>query len=1072
MARDWENSEVIGINKEPPHATLIPYATLGDALAGDKFGEFAGNYNTPFYKSLNGQWKFSWTNDVDSRPKRFFEIDFNDSEWDIIPVPSCWQLHGYGIPIYTNTTYPFKVDPPLMHGNSLIGEQGPRPVGSYRREFLIPETWDKGKQIFIHFEGVKSAFYLWINGQKVGYSQGSMTPAEFNITSFVQENRKEPNLIAVEVYRWSDGSYLEDQDMFRFSGIYREVYLYATPSVQISDVHAKSQLDEIFMDAWLEVDVSVKNHDKERFPDLIVEMKVWHRENGELVFEQAKNIKLRSNELRKICISGEITAPDKWTAETPNLYQISVAIKSKNSNIPLQIVRVLHGFRNIVINKDDQYPVFLINGKPVKMKGVNRHEHSPDHGRSVPGSEMIQDIILMKRHNINAIRTSHYPNHPIFYTLCDIFGIYVMDEANVESHGHMTIPSNKPEWRAACVDRMVSMVHRDKNHPCVVIWSLGNEAGMGPLPDNNFIFMGEAAKNIDTSRPLHYNFDQYAWIVDIIGGGYTTPDELKNWIEEGILKKRKDLTRDMLGLGPLVLTEYYHAMGNSGGGLDLLWEIIEAHPNALGGYIWDWIDQGIRKYDDEGREYWAYGGDFGDKPNDRNFCCNGLVGPNRKPHPGLIEVKKVHASIKMDMPDPEVLEFTITNKNFFICLDNYYLLWILESNGMEIYTGTKIIKGIQPGETRHLFLDELNKIKQHLNLNHHDEYYLLFKWRLKESTSWADAGHVVSWDQFKVDYHTLQKEPFQLPNNIPELDICETNSNYIISNQHFQVTIDKKMGFLSTYEYNNVPLIISPLKPNFWRAMTDNDRLGKPPYQLALGFWEPEFLWDVAQPISCKLNQTKKGIVGIHTTLKLPNGFDEDFEEKDRYYSRYQYDLQIFGTGDIVVKVKFENKHILPRFGLQFCMPARFGCKMKFFGLGPHENYIDRKKSAIVGLYKGNVQDFLVDYVYPQENGNHTELRWLKLQDKQERGLICNGMPWFDGSTWPYSQEDLDNAKHINELQIRDHITVNIDAKQMGVGGYDTWSHRAHPIEQHLIKPGIQSLQFTISPTFPQNNFK
>ncbi|MFX0098585.1 MAG: glycoside hydrolase family 2 TIM barrel-domain containing protein [Candidatus Hodarchaeota archaeon] len=1070
MTNDWENSEMIGDNKEPPHATLIPYPSVEAALMPPDFGEFSANYKTPFYKSLNGEWAFHWTNDVTSRPVDFYKLDYDVSGWGKIPVPSCWQMHGHGMPIYTNSPYPFKVDPPKMHGNPWIGDKGPRPVGSYRVEFLVPKDWDGNKQVFIHFDGVKSAFYLWINGKKVGYSQGSMTPAEFNITQFIHVDRNKKNVLAVEVYRWSDGSYLEDQDMFRFSGIYREVFIYTTPNIHIRDFFAKSSLDDEYKDAKLSISASIKSFIKGTTSNMVVKAILQDNETRETILTVDSSFSIEGETEKVIELSGDVKDPKKWSTELPNLYTMIISLfNGDDLETPVEVVKADHGFRKVEIDKSGKYPVFLFNGKPIKLKGVNRHEHSPDHGRAVPVPEMIQDLKLMKQHNINSIRTSHYPNHPIFYTLCDIYGIYVMDEANVESHGicHV-LPTNLPEWKEACIDRMVSMVHRDKNHPCVLLWSMGNEAGMGPLPDNNFIFMAEAAREIDDTRPIHYNPDRFAWVTDIIGGGYTTPPELKTWVEEGTLKKRKDLDAHMLKLGPLVLTEYYHAMGNSGGGFDLLWEIIHEHPNLIGGWIWDWIDQGLRKEDDQGGEFWAYGGDYGDKPNDKNFCCNGLVGPDRNVHPGLIEVKKVHAPIVIEQRNISKGEIIVKNRNYFASLNNHSIRWSVEKNGFEEQSGSARLPVVQP-EDEIDFQIPLDLSKMEFLEN--DECHVLLEIKLVNSTRWADEGHVLAWEQFEIDVSSYISElkrdkPSTNSHGVPDVELLDENNKFIIKNTNFQLVVNRSTGLLSSYMYLGEPLITSPMKPNFWRAMTDNDRLGQPPYPLALGYFAPDMLEEVGKLVSCDATRIDTNMVLVKTILKLPNGFDEDFDEEDDYYGTYEYELEIHATGEIKVSTKFENKNHMPRFGLQFRIPGKFGSKMQYFGRGPHENYIDRKASTWVSVFEDNVENFLVDYVYPQENGNRTDIRWLKLVDENNHGLLIAGNPCFDGSVWPYSQEDLDVATHVNELPHRNFLTVNVDHKQMGVGGYDTWSYRAHPIEQHKIQPGIQEYSFRIIPLF------
>ncbi|MHA1999075.1 MAG: glycoside hydrolase family 2 TIM barrel-domain containing protein [Promethearchaeota archaeon] len=1056
---------MFGRHKEPPRATMIPYPSKARAMVLPEFHEYSANYETPFYRTLNGTWNFFWSNDVSTRPIGFQELDFDVSGWGEITVPSCWQMEGHGIPIYTNATYPFKTDPPRMPGNPWIGEYGPRPVGSYRREFKVPREWSRDRQVFVHFDGVKSAFYLWVNGRTVGYSQGSMTPAEFNITSFLNPDHREPNVIAVEVYRWSDGSYLEDQDMFRFSGIFREVYLFATPDVHVRDFFARSELDRACRDASFNIHASVRSYSGVEHSGLMLQAELHDFDTLQLITSVEAHFFIKPGGEIDLDLHARVENPKKWTAETPNLYYVVLSLFwNETDEEPFEIVSTFHGFRSVEIDKTGEFPVFLINEQPVKMKGVNRHEHSPDHGRTVSFSEMVEDIKLMKQHNINAIRTSHYPNHPIFYTLCDYYGMYVMDEANVESHGLCSVlPTNKPGWKGACIDRMVSMVHRDKNHPSVVIWSMGNEAGMGPLPDNNFVFMAEAARKIDTSRPIHYNMDSMCWVVDIPGSGYMTPVELQAFVEGGVNPlKAHGTSRYQLEHGPFVLTEYYHAMGNSGGGFKMLWDIIYSHPNLLGGYIWDWIDQGLRKVDGAGTAFWAYGGDFGDKPNQEDFCCNGLVGPDRKPHPGLFEVKKVHASIEITARDAKKGEFLVKNNRDFSTLDMYGLNWIVTKDGVEVDGGRTRVGGLKPGESRQVTLPTSRKVSWDSN---ESEYHVLLSFVLDEGTTWADAGHVVAWEQFELIGPPVKGVEIEGQGKSQgNIEILQEHDKYILTHPDFKVYVDRSTGFLKSYEVSQNLLIARPLQPNFWRPLTDNDRLGIPPYHVSLGFFEPSFVEEVGELLSCDVVKLDDGSVKITSVLKLPNGYDGDFDEGEEYRGDYLYEVHVQTTGIILVHCTFDLKYNMPRFGMTFGTPAKYGVQMSYFGRGPHECYKDRMDSTVVGIYTGSVDDFLVEYVYPQENGNRMEIRWLELLDGQGNGMRIEGCPMFDGSVWPYTQETLEAARHINELNKEDFLTVNVDLEQMGVGGYDTWSARAHPLEQHRIQPGMKDFSFKLSP--------
>jgi beta-galactosidase len=1058
MTNDWEDSELFQKNREAPHCTLIPFPDIDTALKPVEYGEFTASYPTPYYHSLNGNWAFNWVNDVDKRPIDFYKSEYDCSSWNKIPVPSCWQMHGYGIPIYTNSPYPFKTDPPKMPGNPWIKENGPRPVGSYRREFLIPKDWDENRQIFIHFDGVKSAFYIWINGKQVGYSQGSMTPAEWNITKYLHEDRSKKNFIAIEVYRWSDGSYLEDQDMFRFSGIYREVYLYSTPNVHIRDYFATNSFNADYNNAVFNLDVDIQNFLSKSIENKSIKMILFDESGKKKIATIEKPIQIGPNSGQNVSFSKEIVNPNKWSDEIPYLYHLIICLIDKETDSMLEVVHCHYGFRQVVIDKSGKFPVYLLNGKPVKMKGVNRHEHDPDYGRSVPVSKMIQDLKLMKQYNINAIRTSHYPNHPIFMTLCDIYGLLVMDEANVESHGLCgKLPTNKSEWKEACVDRMVRMVHRDKNHPCVVIWSLGNEAGLGKKRNNNFGHMADAARKIDPTRPLHYNFDHDVWFVDIIGAGYTTPPEAEEWVKSGIMKNNN--VKNNVKKGPLVLTEYYHSMGNSGGGFQMLWDTINAYDNFLGGYIWDWIDQGLRKKDAKGNEFWAYGGDYGDKPNDRNFCCNGLVDPERVPHPNLMEVKKGHSNIIITPKDLTSAKIGIKNDFRFLSLKGFKLEWELSENGIIYENGIIETLDLQPGEETDLTIPYKKPIQQK-----NSEFHVLIEIKTKESSLWAEKDHCIAWQQFQLPIKEIKLEDNKNSNsliinlkNTPDLD------KIIVSSEIFSAEINKSTGFLESYKYNEQELLSGPLIPNLWRALTDNDRLGNPRYDLNMAMFSPDFIEDEGKLLEVRSELTEDKKVIISSKFLLPNGEDGKGDE-DFDFSEFLYRLTFLSDGNIVVDCEFENKKLMPRFGLQLQMPLEFGKNLKYFGLGPHENYCDRKESAIVGQYSGSVEDFIVEYVYPQENGYRMEVRWLTLLNNKDVGFIIKGLPQFGFNAWPYSQEKLDAATHINELLKEPKITVNIDGMQMGVGGYDTWSERSHPLPEHSIQPGIHTFQFQIRP--------
>ena len=992
---DWENSTVIGKNKEPAHNTLIPFNELASALKAYR--------DSKYYQSLNGTWKFNWVKKPAERSVNFYIVDFDDSNWDKIDVPSNWQMRGYDIPIYTNIRYPYSINTREIP----IIDHEYNPVGSYRRNFKIPEDW-RNREIFIHFDGVDSAFYIWVNGEKVGYSQGSMTPAEFNITKFV---KKEKNILAVEVYRWSDGSYLEDQDMWRFSGIFRDVYLFATPKVHIRDFFTYCDFDESYKNAILKVKVKVRNYSKSKASQYKVEISLLDKEHqfigSQILMEQSLDIESLSETI--IELQTTINNPEKWSAETPNLYDLILTLKDSNNNV-IEVEQCKFGFRVVEIKENGS---FNINGKSIILKGVNRHEHDPDHGRAIPLSRMVQDIKLFKQNNINAVRTSHYPNDPKFYKLCDEYGIYILDECNLESHGLRDIlPGSDPNWTEACVDRMVRMVERDKNHPSIIIWSLGNEAGFG----ENFKKMKIAALEIDSTRPIHYEGDYKHEITDIISYMYYSPKKLERAAIQHFKKGDKR---------PHVLCEYAHAMGNSLGNFQKFMDVFEKYDNCIGGFIWDYVDQGLRKTSDDGKEYWAYGGDFGDEPNDKNFCINGIVMPDRKPNPSFFEVKKVYQNIKIYPVNLTKGRVKIHNKYNFITLDFVDIIWELTANGILIQHGNISDFKLVPNTQKEVIIPfKMPELKSNT------EYHLKIKSILSEDKIWAEKGHIIAWDQFQVPFEIPEIE-YEDIQNYPDIILIDSNHSISLEGKNFKVIIGKKSGVIESFIFEDTKLISSPLVPNFWRVPVDND----------LGFFD-EDLEDFANDIptidlSWKNAGKMREIVNfsvkdlnpkvkrIIIEFKVPNG------EKNLLTSYF-----IYGNGDIVVENKFTPNKNMIRFGMQMSIPREFET-MTWYGRGPHETMLDRKSGAAIGIYSDLVENLIHPYIRPQENGNRSDVRWAALTDKDGFGLMISdiGGTLLNISAWPYTMEDLEKARHNHELPRRDKITLNIDYKQQGVGG-------------------------------------
>ena len=1005
---DWENPNVVERNKEPAHSTFLPYPNSAAARKGTRAA-------SPFHQSLNGKWKFNWAPKPSKRPAEFYKPSFDVSGWKDIRVPSNWQLEGYGIPIYCNIPYSFKKDPPRVMGTPPAdwpAYNHRNPVGSYRREFTIPDAW-KGRRVFIHFDGVNSAFYLWVNGKKVGYSQGSRTPAEFDITLYLKDGA---NVLAAEVYRYSDGSYLECQDFWRLSGIFRDVYLWSAGKLHVRDFHANATLDDNYRDGILSVELDVQNFSGEA-KKCSIDVELLDAKGGKVASIEIDHADHAGAKPRDKLIAPKIKIanPLKWSAEHPNLYQLLITLKDAAGEV-IEVVGCKVGFRRVEI-KGGQ---LLVNGRAIYCKGVNRHEHDPVTGHYITRESMIRDIKLMKQHNINAVRTCHYPDDPKWYDLCDEFGIYLIDEANIESHGMGYGPASlgkKPAWKKAHLERTIRMVERDKNHPSVIVWSLGNEAGDGI----NFEAASAWIHKRDPSRPVHYERAGKRPHTDIVCPMYARIASLEAY-------GSKPQTR------PLILCEYAHAMGNSVGNLQDYWTVIEKHKHLQGGFIWDWVDQGLLKTSSpssaagaKGKTFWAYGGDYGDKPNDGNFCCNGLVQPDRRPNPSLMEVKKVYQNIKVVAADLSAGRVKIRNKYIFRNLDFVTASWELACNGKVIDTGALGKLEIEAGKTAEVTIP-LKKPK----LNPGGEYHLKVIFALAADTSWADKGHVVAWDQFKMPYKV---PPSAGPDVaiMAKVKLAKSPEAFTVTGKGFSVTVGRKNGAITSFKSGQVELIAAPLEPNFWRVPIDNDRGNKMPKRLSV--------WKNAGPTrkvtSVTAEQTGPKSVRITAEATLAAG-----------NSTWRNVYTITGDGGVKVEcgIKPSGKAPnLPRIGMQLAIPAAFDT-MTWFGRGPHETYMDRKTGGAVGRYSGRVGDLVHPYVRPQENANRTDVRWVTLTNARGVGLRAVGLSpaLLSVSAWPYTMADLSAGRHTHDLPRRDTITVNIDHKQMGVGGDNSWGARPH----------------------------
>ena len=1010
--KDWENPNIIGVNKEYTTSTFSSYKNEGDALTFSK---------TDSEISLNGNWKFNWVAKPEERPTDFYKSDFDVSTWNDIVVPGNWQMQGFGIPIYTNVSYPFKKKHPfvtLTPPKEFSSFELRNPVGSYKRNFNIPANWDD-KTLYVKFNGVKSAFYLWVNGKKVGYSQGSMTPSTFDISEYVNEGE---NSIAVEVYRWSDGSYLECQDMWRLSGIYRDVTLIAKNKANIRDFKIDTDFDENYKNAQFTIRVDVKNTSTETIKGLRVKATILDS-NNKIVQESDKKLsaiipEINAKNEKGITLKMEVKNPLQWNAETPNLYTVLLQLINSEGKV-IENIPWKFGFKEVEIDGS----LFKINGQLVKLKGVNRHEHHPRTGRYVDNETMLKDIKLLKQCNINFVRTSHYPNRTEWYKLCDEYGIYLMDEANQESHGYgignKTL-GNNPDWKKAHVDRAVSMVERDKNHASVIIWSLGNEGGSG----QNMMAMAESIRNISPNAVVFCDSDMDA--SDMYDFSYIHPEKLIKLVEKHIDR-------------PIIMREYAHAMGNSLGNLKEYWDIIYKYDRFAGGAIWDWVDQGIAKKIDgsplkyidnpskldlnEG-EFFAIGGDFGDYPNDTEFCINGLIAPNRKPNPHYFEAQKVHQSIKFDLIDASKKTIQITNRYDFIKLNEFDFYWTLNLNGEEASSGKLDMINISPDGKATVSLDypDLENEKGEYTLN----IYASFNNGIK----WAQKGFVVSKEQFLLSEYISTK---LVKNNSKKISYTENDNLIKVKGENFTVDINNKNGELSSFIFENVEYITNPLEPYFWKPPNDNQEKNK--YVKRLGDWREAS--DNQKVKKATVNYDKENnVVIIDFKIKL-----------DGIRADYKLSYKINSEGEIKVDGSYNPKgrriQKMPKFGFRLAIPKQYS-QIEWYGRGPQENYPDRKTGAFIGTYNSSLSDFITPYISAQDNSNRCDTRYAKFTNKAGNGISIKGIQPFSFRAWPYLESDLENAKHNYEITQRDFININIDYKIHGVGGDDSWGARTH----------------------------
>lgn len=1008
QVNDWENPSLFQRNRELVRSTFLPFPDKPSAIR-DEYE------NSPWYLSLNGYWKFSWTPTPEQRAKDFYKNDYNVANWKEIKVPSNWELQGYGIPIYTNITYPFKKNPPYI-------DHSDNPVGSYRRYFDVPLSWNN-RRVYVHFEAGTAAMYVWINGEKVGYTENAKSPAEFDITKYVKLGK---NLIAVEVYRWSDGSYLEDQDFWRLSGIDRNVYLYSTDNLRIADFFARPDLDENYKNGELTVDVLFMNYKPSEKKAVLETSLLDAKEN--VIFNQNYKLYIKGNIKKEITLSKSISNPSLWSNENPYLYTLLLTLKDETGKT-IETVASKIGFRKVEL-KNGQ---LLLNGKRVMIHGVNMHEHNPLTGHFQNLETMILDLKTMKQHNINAVRCSHYPNNVNWVKLCDKYGIYLVDEANIESHGMGSGSENMAHdsaWNNAHMDRTISLVERDKNAPSVIIWSLGNECANG----NVFFKTYKWVKNRDKTRLVQFEPAHEGENTDIVCPMYPSIDYMKEYAG------RKQVTR------PFIMCEYAHAMGNSSGNFKEYWDIISNSNNMQGGFVWDWVDQGFEVTDEVGRKYWSYGGDMGSQnyTNDENFCHNGLVFPDRIPHPGLMEVKKFYQDINFKAEQPETGLITITNGFHYTNLKDYTFKYEVLKNGLIIKNGTFDVD-LAPESQKQVQL-EMSEMK----IMDGVEYFLNVFAYTRFRSEMIPQGHEVAREQFKLGEGKYFVQSLKMSGSVK---VKEDNDYIYLNAENIYVSIGKRSGLINDYKIDNTSYFNKKPTPNFWRAPTDNDYGNN--MESKCNVWRMAGENTVLKNIFLK---DGNGSVTVTANLYL----------KD-VASEYEIKYTMSGDGTLTVKVSYKAGKIelpeLPRFGMIMSLNKSLQ-DFSYYGRGPWENYSDRNNASFIGLYESKVADQYVPYTRPQENGYKTDLRWLTLTDNKGKGIRIEGLQPICVSALQNWPEDFDAGlskknRHSSDITPnRNEIVLCIDLAQRGVGGDNSWG--ALPHEQFCLKNVEYSYGFLI----------
>ena len=1058
----WQDVQVVAVNKEYPRSSFMTYENRANALTG-KFEK------SKYYQLLNGTWKFYFVDSYKNLPANITDPSVSTADWTDIKVPGNWEVQGHGVAIYTNHGYEFQPrnpqPPTLPEAN---------PVGVYRRDIDIPTDWD-GRDIYLHLAGAKSGVYVYINGQEVGYSEDSKNSAEFLINKFVKPGK---NVLTLKIYRWSTGSYLECQDFWRISGIERDVFLYSQPKAALKDFRVTSTLDDTYKDGIFKLGADLRNNGSAASNMALVYELLDAK--GNVVATGEKTADIAAGETRTVSFDQTLPGVKTWTSEAPNLYKLVMTVKENGKVNEISPFNV--GFRRIEIKPIEQlagngkpYVCLFINGQPLKLKGVNIHEHNPATGHYMTEELMRKDFELMKQHNLNTVRLCHYPQDRRFYELCDEYGLYVYDEANIESHGMYydlkkggTL-GNNPEWLKAHMDRTINMFERNKNYPSLTFWSLGNEAGNGYNFYQTYLWLKDADKNI-MERPVNYERAQWEWNSDM----YVPQYPGAQWLE-AMGKRGSDR--------PIAPSEYSHAMGNSNGNLWDQWKAIYKYPNLQGGYIWDWVDQGIDAVDENGRHFWTYGGDYGvNTPNDGNFCCNGIVSPDRTPHPAMAEVKYVHQNVAFEPVDPANGKFLVKNRFYFTNLQKYMISYTIKANGKTV-KGGKMSVNVEPQGSKEITIPVSG-----LKSKPGTEYFIYFNVTTTEPEPLIPVGHEIAYEQFRLPVEPSERT---FATGGPTLKVSAEGNELSASSSKVSFVFDKKTGLVSSYKVGGTEYFKDGfgLQPNFWRAPNDNDYGNGNPKRLQV--WkqssknfnvvDANIVMDGKDAVLTANYLLAAGNLYIVTYRIHPSGVvkaDFTFTSTDMEAAKTEASeatlMATFTPGSDAAR-KAASKLEVPRIGVRFRLPAEMN-QVEYFGRGPEENYVDRNAGTLIDLYKTTADNMYFPYVRPQENGHHTDTRWLTLNKKGGKGLtiyadktigfnaLRNSVEDFDGEetvSRPYqwlnrdagelvhdeskAKDQLPRKTHINDISPRNFVEVCVDMKQQGVAGYNSWGARPEP---------------------------